>query len=221
MVMQHWRILMKIAILTSPNQWFVPYASLLQKQLADSNLFFEHEKIDEVFDVLFILSYHKIIEEKYLQHKHNIVIHASALPQGKGWAPLFWQILEGKNEIPFSMFEAGSGVDDGDIYMQKTLSLTGFELNAELREKQAFFTTQMCLDFLSNYEAYKLPSKQTGEESFYPKRGAKDSKLDINKSIKEQFNLLRIVDNDSYPAFFEIDGHTYKLTIEELKNENR
>ena len=37
------------------------------------------------------------------------------------------------------MFEAGSGVDDGDIYMQKTLILTGFELNAELREKQAFF----------------------------------------------------------------------------------
>ena len=36
----------------------------------------------------------------------------------------------------------------------------------------------------------------------------------INKTIKEQFNLLRIVNNQEYPAFFEIDGRKYKLTIE-------
>jgi len=205
---------MNTAILTSPNQWFVPYASLLQKQLPNSKLFFEHETIDEVFDVFFILSYHRIIEKKYLKHKHNIVIHASPLPQGKGWAPLFWQILEGKNKIPFSMFEANDGVDDGDIYMQKTLTLTGYELHDELRKLQADFTIQMCLDFIEHYEKYKIPKPQNGTESFYPKRGPKDSELDIEKSIKEQFNLFRIVDNENYPAFFELDGQRYILKIE-------
>lgn len=59
--------------------------------------FFEHESISENFDIVFILSYHRIIDTQYLaKHKHNIVIHASDLPQGKGWAPMFWQILEGK-----------------------------------------------------------------------------------------------------------------------------
>ncbi|MFA6136927.1 MAG: formyltransferase family protein [Sulfurimonas sp.] len=206
---------MKVAILTSSNQWFVEYAKKLNSLIKNSKLFFNYEEIEENFDVLFILSYHKIISSDYLlKYKHNIVVHASALPHGKGWAPLFWQILEGKNEIPFTMFEASSGVDDGDIYMQRTLELTGSELNAELREKQANFTIEMCSEFLNNYEKYKVPKKQVGEESFYKKRTSKESKLDINKTIKEQFNLLRIVDNENYPAFFEIDGNRYILKIE-------
>ena len=214
---------MKVAILTTPNQWFVPYAKTLQQQISnETKLYYRHEDILESYDVVFILSYHRIIEKEFLElHKHNIVIHASALPQGKGWAPMFWQVLEGKNEIPFTMFEASIGIDDGDIYMQKKLLLTGYELNQELREKQAIFTINMCLDFLLNYEIYKTPQPQKGVESFYKKRTAQDSKLDINKTIQEQFNLLRIVNNKEYPAFFEIDGHKYILKIEDANHENK
>lgn len=206
---------MKIAILTSPNQWFIPYAEELNSKITASELYFNHEDMIENHDIVFILSYHKIIKQEYLEkNKHNIVVHASDLPRGKGWAPLFWQVLEDKNTIPFTMFEASSGVDDGEIYMQKDLTLTGYELNAELREKQAKHTIDMCLEFLNNYERFKTPNPQSGDETFYTKRTSKDSKLDINKSIQEQFNLLRIVDNENYPAFFELDGHRYTLKIE-------
>jgi len=213
---------MKVSILTTENQWFIPYAKKLEKTIKNSKLFFNHKDIKESFDIVFILSYHKIIEKEFLEyHKHNIVIHASALPKGKGWAPMFWQILEGKNEIPFSMFEASMGIDDGDIYMQKNLLLTGFELNNELREKQANFIKEMCLEFIKNYELYKIPKKQSGEENFYLKRGSMDSELDISKSIDNQFNLLRIVDNESYPAFFYKNGKKYILKIEKAEDENR
>ncbi len=214
---------MKIAILTSQNQWFVPYAQELSQKIKNSKLFFDEKELKESFDILFILSYHKIIDKDLLkQNRHNIVIHASDLPQGKGWAPMFWQILEGKNKIPFTMFEASDGVDNGDIYMKSSLVLDGTELNKELREKQAKHTIQMCLEFINNYQKYIPPSPQNGNESFYPKRGKEDSQLDIDKSIKEQFNLLRIVDNDNYPAFFYHKGKKYILKIEEAKeNENR
>ena len=213
---------MKILILTSPDQWFIPYAQQLQAQLSSSDLLYDHNKITEVYDIVFILSYHKIIPMEQLKsNRHNIVIHASALPQGKGWAPMFWQVLEGKNEIPFTMFEASSGVDDGDIYMQDILFLTGYELNDDLREKQAYFIIEMCLRFVGNYESDRTTQSQSGEESFYSKRSVKDSELNINKTIKEQFNLLRIVSNDDYPAFFEIDGHKYILKIEEAQDEDR
>jgi len=205
---------MKIAILTTQNQWFVEYAKQLNNEIKNSKLFFDHNNIKN-FDIVFILSYHNIIPKNILEkNKHNIVIHASSLPQGKGWAPLFWQVLKGAKEILFTMFEASNGVDNGDIYMQKTLKLDGYELNEELREKQARHTINMCKEFINNYDKYKIPTPQSGVESFYPKRTSKDSELDINKTIKEQFNLLRIVNNDEYPAFFEIDGHRYKLKIE-------
>jgi methionyl-tRNA formyltransferase len=213
---------MQIAILTSPKQWFIPYAEKLNKTIKKSKLFFDHKDINSSFDIVFILSYHKIIEKRYRKfHKHNIVIHSSDLPQGKGWAPLFWQILEGKNEIVFSMFEADDGVDSGDIYMKKTLKLNGYELNNELRKKQAELIIEMCLEFINNYEKYKVPTPQKGKESFYKKRTPKDSELDINKTIKEQFNLLRIVDNENYPAFFYIDNQKYILKIEKAENENQ
>jgi methionyl-tRNA formyltransferase len=205
---------MKVAILTSPKQWFIPFAKELSSKINNSNLFFDHTKIDQNYDILFILSYHKIIDSKYLNAKHNIIIHASDLPKGKGWSPMFWQILEGKNEIVFSMFEASDGVDDGDIYMKKTLHLNGFELNEELRFKQANFINEMCLEFFKNNVQFSKTAKQTGKESFYLKRSSKDSKLDITKTIEEQFNLLRIVDNENYPAFFYKDGEKYILKIE-------
>lgn len=206
---------MKIAILTSPNQWFENYAKELSEKLNQSQVYTEHSQMKGGYDVVFILSYHKIIPKKYLElNRHNIVIHASLLPKGKGWAPLFWQVLEGEKKIPFSMFEAGEGVDDGKLYMVKNLDLSGYELNEELREKQANFTIKMCLEFVTNYEQYKTPKPQTGTESFYPKRDKKHSKLDINISLKDQFNLLRTVNNDEYPAFFELDGSRYVLKIE-------
>lgn len=206
---------MKIAILTSENQWFVPYAQTLADKI-QVTLFFHHATITEPYDILFILSYHKIIEKKYLKkNKHNIVIHASDLPAGKGWSPMFWQILQGRNSIVFSMFEASNGIDNGAIYMKKTLELTGLELNIRLRKKQAYFIQNMCLEFLNNYEKYKIPTNQNGKESFYPKRSVNDSELDITKSLEASFNLLRIVNNEEYPAFFYKNGKKYILKIYE------
>ncbi|TKX34359.1 formyltransferase family protein [Campylobacter taeniopygiae] len=203
---------MKIAILTSPKQWFIEYAKQLQKLINNSQLFYSHEEIKN-FDIVFILSYHKIIEKKFLdKNKHNIIIHASKLPQGKGWSPLFYQINEGKNEIVFSLFEADEKMDNGDIYIQKTLKLNGLELYEELRKKQAQCTIDLCLTFLKNYPNIKA-KKQKGEESFYPKRTPKNSQLDINKTINEQFNLLRTVSNEEFPAFFYKDGKKFIIKI--------
>lgn len=211
---------MKVAILTSPNQWFTKYAKQLANRLNDAPIYNDHQLIIENYDVLFILGYHKIIDNEYLEkNKHNLVIHESDLPEGKGWAPLFWQVLEGKNEIVFSMFEAGDGIDNGDIYIKEKLFLTGYELNEELREKQAKLTIEMCVNFVNNYKFYSQPKKQKGTQSFYAKRTCRDSKLDIHKTIKQQFNLLRIVNNDDYPAFFEIDGKKYSIKIDNMEHE--
>lgn len=209
---------MKIAILTSPAQWFEVFASELANRLNTTSIYTNHDDIVSTYDILFILSYHKIVDDVVLKkNTHNIVIHASDLPKGKGWAPLFWQVIEGRNEIPFTLFEASIGADNGDFYFKDILQLTGYELNEELREKQAIQIMKMCVKFVRNYTFHlKKIQKQKGEESFYPKRTPNDSQLNIDKTIKEQFNLLRTANNDEYPAFFEINGKKFKLKIEEF-----
>ena len=55
--------------------------------------------------------------------------------------------------------------------------------------------------------------KQNGKETFYQRRNPSNSELDINKTILENFNLLRIVDNLRYPAFFIHKNQKYIIKI--------
>ena len=85
----------------------------------------------------------------------------------------------------------------------------------ELRQKQAETTMRLCKQFVEQYPSILDQScKQSGESTFYSKRTPSDSKLDPNKTIAEQFNLLRIVDNKSYPAYFDLNGTHYILKVE-------
>lgn len=214
----------RIGILTSKESWFIPHAKLLRDIFSwigyDSSIFFKHENIREEVDVLFILSYFNFVPEEVLEkNSYNLVVHESDLPKGKGWSPLFWQILEGKNKIPIVLFEAESKVDSGKIYLKDYITLNGDELHDEIREKQASKTMELCLKFIVNCKNIS-PVNQKGKPTFFPKRTPENSELDVNKSIEEQFNLLRVVSNTQYPAYFTINNTKYLLYIfKEVNNE--
>lgn len=206
---------MKIQVLVdNPNSWIIPYSKelvrVLNKQGHNSKLIHSHSEVEEG-DILCLLSCEKIFKQLD-KNRHNLVVHESNLPQGKGWSPLTWQILEGKNKIPITLFEADKDVDSGVIYLQDYIELEGHELLPEIKEKQGIKTNELILNFLENYNKIN-PKSQKGKESFYSKRKPKDSELDIHKSIKDQFNLLRVVDNERYPAFFYHNGQKYILKI--------
>ena len=39
------------------------------------------------------------------------------------------------------------------------------------------------------------------------------TQVDLDQTLEQQFNLLRTVDNNDYPAFFVKDGRKYILKI--------
>lgn len=201
----------------NPDSWIIPYAlhlkKLLEKLNYDVSYTNSHEDIING-EILILLSCEKLFKQLELNN-HNLVVHESALPHGKGWSPLTWQIIEGKNQIPVTLIEASEQIDAGDIYDQIFISLEGNELVDELRKKQGEATIDLLLNFVNNFPNNKR-SKQQGEESFYPRRKPEQSKLDINKTIAEQFNLLRVCDNERYPAWFEHLGLRYIIKIEKM-----
>jgi UDP-2,4-diacetamido-2,4,6-trideoxy-beta-L-altropyranose hydrolase len=170
-------------------------------------------------DLCFYLSYSRISNQSILaKYTHNLVVHESALPQGRGWAPMSWQILEGKSDIPITLFEAVNDVDAGPIYLQEIVHLNGSELHDEWRSLQADSTLRLCRYFYENYPAVVLQARpQDGKPSTYPRRRSTDSCLDIDETIKDQFDLLRVVNNDKYPAFFDLDNNRFILRIEKVK----
>ena len=82
--------------------------------------------------------------------KRNLVVHENALAKGKGWSPLTWQKLEGKNRIPINLIEATEQVDSGVIYLQRWLYFKEDELVDELRAKQSQETVFLCKHFVRN-----------------------------------------------------------------------
>lgn len=166
-------------------------------------------------DLCFLLSFGQLIPEKTLHlHRHNLVVHASDLPRGRGWSPATWQILEGRQRIPVTLLEAVKSVDAGPIYLQEWIHLTGFELVEEWRHLLAETTIKLCLRFVEGYLNMKISGRhQTGEPTYYPRRQAHDSQLAYDKPLSEQFNLLRVCDNDLYPAFFDAGGARYFVRV--------
>ena len=143
----------------------------------------------------------------------NIVCHPSDLPSGRGFSPIAWEILNKSNQIIFTLFEADEEIDNGEIYMKRKIKLKGTELNDEIKIIQAETTYSMILEYVDNYPQ-NASRKQEGVATYYPRRTPKDSELDIQDSIENQFNLLRIVDNNLYPAFFFYKDQKYKIKIE-------
>ena len=202
-------------LVDNPNSWIVDYAIQLQMIIKnDFNYevrFLNDQKEIVKGDVLCLLGCEKIFKRLNL-NKYNLVVHESDLPRGKGWSPLTWQVLEGSNRIPITLFEAVEKVDSGIIYNQDFIELNGSELLSEIKHKQGVMTIKLILDFLKRIDIIK-PRNQYGEQTFYSRRTKGDSKLDINKSIKDQFNLLRVCDNERYPAFFTINEKKYIIKI--------
>lgn len=207
-----------VLILTDKDSWIAGYVEEFRSWLVNvghkamvANSYPDGEK----FELCFMLSYSKIVSREQLGRcRHNLVVHESALPQGKGWSPLTWQILEGKAIVPICLFEAAEAVDAGDIYIQRNMRFAGTELVEELRHIQGTTTIDMCREFMGNYPAIIQEARmQQGIESFYVRRRPGDSRLDVYKTLAEQFNLLRVVDNEKYPAFFEYRGRRYRIEI--------
>jgi len=169
-------------------------------------------------DILFLVSCIQMIgDSEREKFKSILVLHASDLPKRRGWSPHIWSILDGENEITVSLLEASEPIDSGLIWLKTSFLLEGHELLDEINNKlfdaEIFLMTQV-LDRADDIN----PSKQVGDPgSYMRKRTPADSEIDPRLSIVEQFNLLRAIDSDRYPAFFYHLGHKFQIKIEKVK----
>ena len=162
-------------------------------------------------DYLFLISCTEILYKSLIKKfKRVLVLHESDVPLGRGWSPLAWQIIEGYNEIPVTLMECAHPVDSGNILIKRYPRFKGHELYDEIHARITQCKIEMIEAFLKNPDIPSTP--QSGMPTFYRKRTPSDSRIDENTSISDNFNLLRIAD-PRFPAFFEINGHRYEITI--------
>lgn len=210
---------MKITILNSSeahpiNSWLKCWIKK-QSNKHEINLVRSKDELDGG-DILFLISCSEIIKaEDRSKYQKTLVIHASDLPKGRGWSPHIWEIVNGANEITVSLLEASDKVDAGDIWHKVKVKVPKTALYDEINEI-LFGAELLLMDYaVENFETIK-PEKQSLEldPTYWPKRSPKDSELDIEQSIEQQFDLIRVCDPNRFPAFFYRNGKKYLLRVE-------
>lgn len=176
--------------------------------------------IDEAFggDFLFLISCTQLIrKDKRSRYKFCLVLHASELPNGRGWSPHIWELANGADFITLSLIEADDLVDCGRIWLQERIPIAKdalwYEINDILFKAELRF-----IDFaVKNYEKIAPTVQPKDCASYYSRRTCENSRLDPNMTIAEQFDLLRVCDPDRYPAFIELHGAKYLVKLEKIK----
>jgi methionyl-tRNA formyltransferase len=167
-------------------------------------------------DILFLVSCSEIIDSKVRDlYLVTLVLHASDLPKGRGWSPHIWEIVNGAETITLTLLEAEDKVDSGRIWKKLDIPVPKNALWNEINHLLFEAEVELINFAVQNFGTVSPALQEALENaSYYPKRTPADSRIDVNKSIAEQFDLIRICDPNRFPAYFEHLGFRYTLNLE-------
>ena len=169
-------------------------------------------------DLLFLISCSELITPvETAKYGVSLVLHASDLPRGRGWSPHIWELARGEAIITVSLLEVEDKVDSGKIWKKETISVPAHALWDEVNH--LLFEAEIGLiNFaIKNFrDISPTPQPVCESATYYPRRTPANSRLDVNKTIAEQFNLIRVSDPQRFPAYFDYLGHRYLLNLEKI-----
>jgi len=163
-----------------------------------------------------LLGYDKIVPEDFISKPKNglLLFHSSDLPEGKGWAPIYYTMSNKKNELVQTLLYAHKSVDSGNILAKAKYPLLGNEIEQEVKNYDDQMTLALINECLEDIIS-KLPlgQKQDANKSkWWRRRSPEDSEIGINENISGLFDKLRSLP-ESAPAFFNYKGRSYRIDL--------
>lgn len=158
-------------------------------------------------DIVFFPHWSWVVPDEIMNKFTCICFHSTPLPYGRGGSPIQNMVLNGHRDTQVVALKMTNQIDAGPIYLRQDVSLIG---GGEEVFRRIYQTTISMMKSLLNF--LPSPTEQEGEVTIFTRRQSDDSKLDMDDSIDNIFDKIRILDVDNYPpAYIEIGD--YKLTF--------
>ena len=142
--------------------------------------------------------------EKYV---YAINIHPTLLPKYRGAYSGFEIIKNGDEKTGITAHFISSGVDTGDIFLQREVSLTKFDsvhsMSKKVLVQEPSFVIE-ALDLIYNNSFERVYQKDLFP-AYNKKPKPEDFCLDWNLPLKDLYNIIRSSSNNM-PSYFELDG---------------
>lgn len=174
----------------------------------------ENEIVEFKPSVLFAVGLSQLIPKKILDVPNclSIGFHPTALPKGRGRAPLAWLILN-QEDGAATFFKLTEHIDDGDILVQIPFQ-TSIEDDASSIEEKMLLAEETALDYLFSEEG---DQPITGfrqnhlEASWTGQRKPEDGRIDWQSECSDILKLIRAATAPHPGAFSFYKEH--KITI--------
>ena len=123
----------------------------------------------------------------------NINLHASLLPKYRGAAPIQWAIACGETITGVTTMKIDSGLDTGDILLQKDIPIEPTDTAETLAPRMATIGAGLMSDTLHGLRAGTVhPTRQDqSKASLAPILKKEDGEIDFYRSAEEICNRLR------------------------------
>ncbi len=155
-----------------------------------------------------------IIPKEIWSEFECVTIHETDLPYGRGGSPVQNLIAAGKKNTKISAIKIDAGIDTGDVYLKKSLSLVGSAEEIFKRTSEIVFR-EIIPEIISDEPA---PKKQKGKAVVFKRRTPEMSRITGQETLSELYDLIRMLDAPSYPkAFLELDNMRLELNSAELE----
>ena len=163
---------------------------------------------------IFIPHWSYIIPNAIYNDYKCVVFHMTDLPFGSG-SPLQNLIEKGFTETKISAIRVSEGIDTGDVFLKKPLSLYG---TAEEIFIRAIPIIKEMIIHIINENPVTIP--QFGEPTVFKRRKPSDGNLDMLSELEQVYDYIRMLDCYGYPpAFIETDNFKFEFNRASLKGD--
>lgn len=147
---------------------------------------------------IFFPHWSKKVNSKIINNYECVCFHETDVPYGRGGSPIQNLILRNHKTTIISALKMIDVLDAGPIYLKKPLKLNG---NAQKIYERASKKVFKMINIIVKKEI--MPAAQKGKVVKFKRRKPKQSiLLKKNKSLRQLYNHIRMLDAKTYPPAF-------------------
>lgn len=162
---------------------------------------------------LFFPHWSYIIPSEIYNNYECVVFHMTDLPYGRGGSPLQNLIIRGHQKTKISALRVAKGMDTGDIYLKKPLSLLGTAEEIFLRVGRL---VKEMIEMIVSTQPQAIP--QEGNITSFKRRKPEDGNISELQELEKIYDYIRMLDAEGYPkAFLETEHFRFEFSRASLK----
>lgn len=148
-------------------------------------------------------------------------LHFSLLPRYRGFSPLVWALLRGERQVGVSLFQIAPGLDEGDLWAQRTVAVEPPAYVGEVLSACEDAGLELLRDSLPGMIDGSLrPAPQpAGPASYCARRTPEDGRIDFTRPAEDVVRFIRALSRP-YPGAFTFHGGA-KLTVWRARPDDR